>query len=298
MKESKQPSRAQWGLVLLILSLAAARLGYMLLTNNGLKETAALFVGLPAIIALIIALTPQAKSVTGMVLKATTIALLLALISLQEGGICILMAAPLFYAVALVIGLLLDIARREQKGIYGFLLLPILLLSSLEGTHESLAFNRANAVSVSRVVPAPEWEVTQTLAQTPAWTRPLPLFFRLGFPVPDSAAGHGLAVGDRRVVSFTNGHQAMGQMQWEIMARGTNSVRFQAAADSTPIAGWLTWQAADVQWTAVDATHTLVTWTITYERQLDPAWYFAPLERYGVGLAADYLLATFFPSES
>jgi hypothetical protein len=35
-----------------------------------------------------------------------------------------------------------------------------------------------------------------------------------------------------------------------------------------------------------------VTWTLSYRRRLDPAFYFAPLERYGVRLAADYLIAT------
>ena len=35
-----------------------------------------------------------------------------------------------------------------------------------------------------------------------------------------------------------------------------------------------------------------MTWTLSYRRRLDPAWYFAPLERYGVGLAAGYLIET------
>ena len=39
-----------------------------------------------------------------------------------------------------------------------------------------------------------------------------------------------------------------------------------------------------------DATHTAVVWTLHYTRGLDPEWYFGPLERYAVRLAAGYLI--------
>jgi hypothetical protein len=40
----------------------------------------------------------------------------------------------------------------------------------------------------------------------------------------------------------------------------------------------------------VDAATTSVTWTIRYRRDLDPAWYFGPMERFIVKRAADYLI--------
>ena len=45
-------------------------------------------------------------------------------------------------------------------------------------------------------------------------------------------------------------------------------------------------------WTALDAETTQVTWRIDSERRLDPAWYFAPWQRYAVGLSAEYLIDT------
>ena len=45
-----------------------------------------------------------------------------------------------------------------------------------------------------------------------------------------------------------------------------------------------------VSWCPIDARHTEVVWSLHYRRDLDPAWYFGPWERYGVGLAADYLI--------
>jgi hypothetical protein len=40
----------------------------------------------------------------------------------------------------------------------------------------------------------------------------------------------------------------------------------------------------------VDATHTEVVWTIHFDRQLDPAWYFGLWERLAVKRAALYLI--------
>jgi len=45
-----------------------------------------------------------------------------------------------------------------------------------------------------------------------------------------------------------------------------------------------------VSWTDVGRGQTRVRWSLTYERRLDPAWYFGPLESAVTTLAADYLI--------
>jgi hypothetical protein len=52
----------------------------------------------------------------------------------------------------------------------------------------------------------------------------------------------------------------------------------------------LKWQASEVEWTPLSPTETQVVWTFYYERQLAPAWYFSPWERYAVGLAGSHLI--------
>lgn len=42
---------------------------------------------------------------------------------------------------------------------------------------------------------------------------------------------------------------------------------------------------------------TRVTVTLKFWRELDPAWYFSPLERYAVGLTGDYLIGAYFGEE-
>jgi hypothetical protein len=53
---------------------------------------------------------------------------------------------------------------------------------------------------------------------------------------------------------------------------------------------YLNWEASRVEWQPIDAGSTRVTWTLRYRRGLDPAWYFGPMERYAMHLAAGYLI--------
>ena len=53
---------------------------------------------------------------------------------------------------------------------------------------------------------------------------------------------------------------------------------------------YLAWRGSTVRWTPVSARETRVEWTLHYRRSLDPAWYFGPIERFAVTLAAGYLI--------
>jgi hypothetical protein len=69
-------------------------------------------------------------------------------------------------------------------------------------------------------------------------------------------------------------------------------VQFGVQDDDSYITHWLSWRRADVRWREITPRHAEVSWTLTYRRRLDPAWYFKPLERYGVAAAAGYLIDT------
>ena len=76
----------------------------------------------------------------------------------------------------------------------------------------------------------------------------------------------------------------------EVAASGSDWVRFRPVSDATKIAEWLTWQSAEVSWTDLGDGRTRVRWALTYQRSLDPAWYFGPWESLVTTLAADYLI--------
>ncbi|HVG46249.1 MAG TPA: hypothetical protein VM890_16010, partial [Longimicrobium sp.] len=126
------------------------------------------------------------------------------------------------------------------------------------------------------------------LAGPMRFDRPLPAFLRLGFPTPGATEGAGLRVGDRRAVAFAHGHHP-GTLVMEVRAAAPGRVEFAPVADGSYLAHWLSWRSAEVRWREVPGG-TEVRWTLRWRRRLDPAWYFAPLERHGVGVAAGYLI--------
>jgi hypothetical protein len=181
-----------------------------------------------------------------------------------------------------------DPRSRKWRGIVTLAIVPL----SIEGVIPSFAFDREERVTASRIVEATPNDVRMAVERTPRFDRDLPPFFRLGFPTPVHTSGSGLRVGDERRVMFAHGQHHNGALVMRVASADSTSVVFDLAADSSYITHWLSWEEAVVRWKPADDGRTRVTWTLSYRRRLDPAWYFAPLERYGVGLAAGYLIET------
>ena len=199
-------NRAKWSLVGIIVALAIGFAGFHLLVRGRMYETAALFIGLPTLLAVALALTPRAKSATGMIMKGLTIALLLSGPLLGEGFICILFASPLFYAVGAIIGWSIDRDRREHpegsQTVRSLVILPLILMS-LEGVTPSLSFTTGLSAKAMKIVAATPAAVEQRLAGSPRFASTLPLFLSIGFPRPTGADGDGLRIGDQRTVYFS-----------------------------------------------------------------------------------------------
>lgn len=68
----------QWTLIAITVACAVGSLLYRLLTHQHLEQTAALFIGIPSVLAVVVALQPAAQTVTGTIVKAITLALLIA----------------------------------------------------------------------------------------------------------------------------------------------------------------------------------------------------------------------------
>jgi hypothetical protein len=283
-------SRDQWTLIVVIIALASAATLYRIFVMHHLEQTAALFIGLPAVLAVLLTLAPPAKSATGLIMKTTTIALLMSGPLLGEGFICIIMAAPLFYLVGAVIGLIVDRRRRKEKSsLLAVVMLP-LLLASLEGTTPALTFPTHEEVTARKIVNGSPADVERALARPPVFDEPLPAFLRMKFPLPASARGEGLSIGAMRTIHFAGGEGKPGDLTMRVTGRDAASATFTADSDTSHIAHWLTWRTSHVSWRSVAPDQTEVQWTIVYDRELDPAWYFAPWERYATRLAAEYLI--------
>ncbi len=288
--QKRSLNSSQWTLIFLIAAVTAGSLMYRLIVMKRVEQTSALFIGIPALLAIWLAMTPKAKSAKGGIVKGLTLMLLLSGPLLGEGFICIVMASPVFYLVGISVGAIVDWQREKSKAATLSCLFLLLLPMSLEGVSPGLSFNRDETVQASQVVNASAGEVQQALSSVPRTDVRLPLYLRMGFPRPVQAKGSGLEVGAMRTIHFAGGEGHPGDLVLRVEESRPGYLRYSALSDHSKVAHWLDWRTSEISWTPVDAQHTRVTWTLQYERRLDPAWYFGPWERYAARLAAQTLI--------
>ncbi|MDB4948314.1 MAG: hypothetical protein JWM27_963 [Gemmatimonadetes bacterium] len=284
-------SRRTW--VAIIIAITVASLAFRLLEIGGLQHTSAVFVGIPAILAIALVLSPKPGTPQGVAGRAVALGLLVAGIVFGEGFVCLLMASPLFFGVAALVTAIVNRSRKRSGGSGGktyALMLVLLTPAALEGVIPGFEVGREEAVTVERTVAGTPEQVAAALARTARFDRTLPAFFQLGFPMPMHPSGSGLAVGSVRTVGFDHGHHGSGTLALRVVESAPGRVSFAAERDDSYLLHWLTWRGAEVRWAADGAGRTRVRWTLRYRRRLDPAWYFGPLERYGTRQAAGYLI--------
>jgi hypothetical protein len=271
-----RPGRAN--LVLAGLIALAGVAAFVAAVGSGRGDSAALFVGLPVLLAIALALTPG-RTGHGRVFRVTTIVLLLAAVFLHEGAICVLLAAPIVYAVAHGVTALIHWQRRAPRA-YAVLPVPLLLLAAVEGTTPDLRIRPDEAVTVTRVVALTPAEVADrvTAGPHPAPVRSAALR-ALGVPMPEHVVGGGTEVGDRWCFGYhASSHGPGGSLVTRVTGRGPDRVDFTVEQNTTITGRWFAFRAAWVRWRPVDATHTEVSVQISYRRRLDPSWYFGPVE--------------------
>src|ERR1700722_2055157 len=284
---------AQWWVVAFVIAAICASVLYRYLLGMKYMHSAAMFIGVPAVLAVVLALTPRTKTVTGGMMRGITLALLVLAPLLGEGYLCILFASPLFYLLGVLVAVPVDMAkRRDKKGQTLSCIVVLLLPLCLEGVVPQLTFNRGQTVEATSIVNGPASRVEQALAQSPRIETTLPTFLRIGFPRPLAARGQGLEIGAQRSILFSGAEgDPAGYVVMQIAQRRPGYVRFETVSDGSKLTQWIRWDASEVEWRPVDATHTEVRWTVHFARQLDPSWYFTPWERMAVRDAAKYLIA-------
>lgn len=298
--QNVEAERAQIALSVLIAAVAIGSVAYRLLVRGGLQQTAALFIGIPAILAIVVVGGVSPRSATGVACKAVTVGLLVSLMVLGEGMLCIVMSAPLFYLVAIVIGQTAEAIQRRRNR-QSTLLSSVLLLAfvpmTLEGVLPFTTINRNDTVRRSKVVNAASESVQNAMHQQPRFDRKLPLYLRIGYPRPTSTKIDNTPNGTRSVIRFRGGEMRItgmepqaGDLVLMLEEERAGYIRWRAISDTSHMTHFLRWREITAEWSPVDAENSQVTWTIQYERGLDPAWYFGPMEHYAVGLAADYLI--------
>ena len=293
--------RARYTLAVAIAAVAGAVLLYKVLEGGRQMQTALLFVGIPALIAIIVTLGVSARTATGVACKAVTVGLLVSLIFLGEGFLCIAMSAPLFYAVAVGIATAATRVRHgtgAQRTLSGLMLMACVPLS-FEGVTPVASIDRDETVTVTKTIDASFDQVSGALLETPRFDRTLPTYLRMGFPRPLATEIDRRGPRPRWVIQLRGGETRFngtepktGGLMLELDEGQPGFMRWRVLADGSHMTHFLRWRESSVRWEAAGPSSTRVTWTLRYRRGLDPAWYFGPWERYAVGLAAGYLIDT------
>ncbi|MEO3742809.1 hypothetical protein [Plantactinospora sp. B5E13] len=280
MSEPEEPPRpriANW-----IVSALIGLFGVVVFTlavRSGRSDSALLFVGLPVLLAAALAMTP-ARTVHGRAFLFTTVCLLLASVALQEGAVCVILAAPLVYGVVHATTGLIHWWREVNRPYYAVAVLPLLLAGGVEGTTDGLRLDPEQSVQVVRQIALPADQLAARIAAGP---RPVPVrsipLRLLGVPLPKQVTGDGLAVGDRWVFAYHgSSHGPGGHLVAEVDRAEPGRIGFRFVEDTSITHRWVTWQHAELSWRPVDNGQTEVRVTAAYQRGLDPSWYFGPVQ--------------------
>ena len=276
--------------VYLSIVIAIACLLYKLLEFQSLKHSAALFIGIPVMMGVAIAIGSQQQNVTLNVFIGLSLGLLASFVYLNEGSFCVPMTAPLFLISGLVISFSFT-KLKNSKHFNNLYYLPVILLAlfSIEGISKLTSFNRVETISLTKETPLTVYDIEHSLSLNKQFIN-IPILLRWGFPQPQIMTGIGNNIGDRRDIYFAGGEGKPGHTVFEITERSTNSITYSLINDDSHINHWLNWKTSKVSWSTLKSGKTTVTWTIDYQRNLDPSWYFGPLQRLAVELAAEALI--------
>ncbi len=255
-----------------------------------------LFIGLPFVMGLTAALLyghhrrRTFAECAGVALLSVTFGGLVLFAAAVEGIICLAMAAPLGYGLALM-GAALGyfIQNRPRPAAHAAALVLVILGVPVLMGAEELAAERDAALPLSTVVeidapPAKVWENVVSFSELPAPANPI---FKLGFAYPVRATIEGRGVDAVRRCEFTTGAFVEPITVWDEPRLLKFSVTAQPAPmkesswypdlHPTHLDGFLVSEGGQFELTPLPGGRTRLTGTTWYRHEIRPAWYWRPM---------------------
>ncbi len=255
------------------LVLLVGLVGTALVVATGRQDSALLFVGVPVTLAMGVTLLARPRTGGGLAFAVTTIVLLLVSALLQEAAVCVLLAAPLVYGVT---GLAVAFARSDD-GDRRYAVAPLLLLalSAGEGTASGARVVPVQSTTVSTHVGAGCDTVADRLAH-PALDASADrgtLLRLFPYPTPTAASGSGLEVGDTWELAMPQA-----PIRTRVTAADARHVVFAVTQDHSRATRWVRVQEGSIAWDP-EGDGCRATLEVSWERRLDPSWYFGPVDQ-------------------
>jgi hypothetical protein len=215
-------------------------------------------------------------------------------ILLREGFICIAFFIPIYLVIVSVAYLGAWHATKNQNKLYSFCIPLIIAVLSLEGTSSSLSFPRDTFIQTSRVAPLSVERIKHNLSQPFELNSERDWLLSI-FPMPYQTTPGLLVDNGIHVVKtryhrwfFTNTHE--GEAAMRIRLVDDHTIETDILHDTTYFSSYLTAKRTKITLTPISPNLTKITLRIDYQRHLDPAWYFHPLQQFGVKKMAEHLI--------
>lgn len=217
---------------------------------------------------------------------------------LMEGFLCVLMFMPIYYFFV-TLGYLfswLALRKREKDDInmFAYALPVLVMMLASEGLVPSTTVPRDKTATYIMVTDQSVAQLKLNMAAPISFPAERNWFLRL-FPIPDEVSAGTLVAGDIHNLHFTYkkwifGNYQSGEMDIKTTAVEPLHIQTEILRNTSYFSHYAKIHGTDVAFTPLADGQTQVSLTVKYERLLDPAWYFGPMQDYATKQSAKYLV--------
>lgn len=219
-------------------------------------------------------------------------------ILLREGFICVVFFIPIYIFCAGLAYLFMGVSdyyKRKKQNKHYIQLLPILIIAvSFEGTSPQLSFERNHHIEVTKELSLSVDQIKANMQQ------PIDLNVERDwmldiFPMPYQIDASSLKQGDAHKIYtryhrwfITNTHE--GSATIKLTRVEDHFIEMQVIEDSTYFSTYLNLTSIKIYFEPMTQNKTKVRMQANFHRNLDPAWYFIPLQKMGVSRMTELLI--------
>lgn len=299
----KRFGRRRITMIALLIIAGLASIVIRLLVRHDLDHTAMLYMAVPYGVAVLITLIrPYAehgrwweKYISHSV--SALVVFLMSSVVLFEGFICVLFFMPIYFLVVTLAfiahGIAVALDARKNRTLS--LAIPLLVaVLSVEGTVDVMTLDRRATGTATATTEKSPQQLLQNLAtpfELPAssdWMLAL-------FPMPHAIEAGSLQPGDVHRVHtryhrwfVTNTHEGVIEMRIDSVTPERVSVT--VVRDTSYFSNYVRLDGSEIRFATDGEGGTTVSIEIRYERLLDPAWYFRPIQSHAMDAMASHLI--------
>ncbi|MCW3100531.1 MAG: hypothetical protein JWL77_6149 [Chthonomonadaceae bacterium] len=263
---------------------------YNVLKKTGMVQTYAMFVGIPMVIGVLVAYLSRPESGLGTTIKVVTLLLCAFCPLVGEYSICVLMAAPLFYAFAVCGYFLVKWTGPDRRrGPMAILIVPF-VMAMMTSDRNHIDNPATNIVTDEIFVAAPPERVMQTIEQSDRVPHDFSAFLKLGFPLPKrlEREPNGLTrmVFDPGAEPWHGTNTIVSQQTTDLLH---HTITYTILEDGTKLARWMTFRNIEFE-ILPRPGGSLVRQHTVYEQRMQPGFYWNTVEDFAMGQMHGYAL--------